>query len=127
VPYEISIDPAARRVNARAHGDSDFEETLAIMRSLAEDPRYAPDFAILVDAMEFAYVPDFADTIRLRNAFEELKQSYRGPIAVVLDDAVRYGVTRALSGMTALFGLRLQAFRDFPSARAWLDEEDLAE
>ncbi len=126
MPYDVSIDPAARLVTVRAHGDSDRAATIAQMRSLAADPLYAPDFAIVVDSTAFGYVPDFADTLHLRDAFEELRQSYRGPIAIVIDDPLRYGVTRALAGMTSLFGLRLQAFRDFPSARAWIAEEDRA-
>lgn len=125
--YDVSIDPAARHVTIRAHGSSDLDEALAQMRSLAADPLYAPDFSMLVDANDLAYTPSFADTLRLRDAFEELRASYRGPIAIVLDDTLRYGVTRSLAGMTALFGVRLQAFRDFPAARAWLAEEDPAE
>ena len=127
MPYDISIDPAARRVTVRAHGTSDLAATLAQMRALAADPLYAPDFAMLVDANGLDYVPSFAETLRLRDAFEELRQSYKGPIAIVLDDTLRYGVTRTLAGMTSLFGVRLQAFRDFPSARAWLAEEDTGE
>lgn len=127
MPYDVSIDPAARRVTIHAHGTSDLVGTIAQMRALAADPLYAPDFAIVVDANELDYVPSFADTLRLRDAFEELRASYKGPIAVVMDDTLRYGVTRALAGMTSLFGVRLQAFRDFPAARAWLAEEDPAE
>lgn len=127
MPYDVSIDPAARRVTIRGHGTSDLAATLAQMRALAADPLYAPDFALLVDANELDYVPTFAETLRLRDAFEELRAEYRGPIAIVLADTLRYGVTRSLAGMTSLFGVRLQAFRDFPAARAWLDEEDPAE
>ena len=127
MPYDVSIDPAARLVTIRAHGPSDLAETIAQMRGLAADPLYAPDFALLVDSNDLEYIPTFADTLRLRDAFEELRASYRGPIAIVLDDVLRYGVTRTLAGMTALFGVRLQAFRDFPAARAWLAEEDRAE
>lgn len=125
--YDVSIDRAARRVTIRGHGPSDLDEALAQMRSLAVDPLYAPDFSLLIDANDLGYTPSFADTLRLRDAFEELRASYRGPIAIVLEDTLRYGVTRTLAGMTALFGLRLQAFRDLSSARAWLAEEDPAE
>jgi hypothetical protein len=122
MPYAIRIDPAARLVEVVASGPSNLEETRQVIADLASAAGYEPDFRILVDARTQSYVASFADLLALRDQFEGLRERFRGPIAVVLDDPVRYGATRGLAGMTGLFGIRLGAFRDLGAARAWLAE-----
>ena len=120
MPYVFAIDSAARLVRVLATGPSDVAETLEAMSNLAQMPGYEPDYGILVDARTHQYVASFPDLLRLRDDFERLRDRFRGPIAVVLGDPLRYGATRGLAGMTDLFGIRLRAFREMDSASAWL-------
>jgi hypothetical protein len=120
MPYVFAIDAAARLVRVQALGPSDAAETLEAISNLARMPGYEPDFGILVDARAHQYVASFADLIRLRDGLEHLRERFRGPIAVVLGDPLRYGATRGLGAMTDLFGIRLRAFREMDAASAWL-------
>ena len=120
MPYEIAIDPAARIVRVLATGPSDVVETREAMERVASAPGYEPDFGILADARTHQYVASFPDLLQLRDAFEQMRERFQGPIAVVLGDPLRYGATRGLAGMTDLFGIRLRAFREMDAASAWL-------
>ena len=120
MPYPFFIDARARLVRVQATGTSNVADTLEAISNLAQTPGYEPDFGILVDARAHQYVASFSDLLRMRDDFERLRDRFRGPIAIVLADPLRYGVTRSLAGMTEAFGLRLRAFRDMDAASAWL-------
>jgi len=123
MPYLVEIRPETRRAVVRGQGPADVAETVAWMRRLAEDPAFEPGFGMLVDVRELAYIASFDDLLVMRDVFEELRDAFRGPIAVVVPDMLRYGITRTISGLTALFGVRIEAFREEPEAEAWLAAE----
>lgn len=123
MPYLVEIKPALRRAVIRGEGPADVNETIAWMRRLAEDPAFEPGFGMLVDVRELAYIASFDDLLVLRDVFEELRDAFSGPIAVVVPDLLRYGITRTISGLTSMFGVRIEAFREEPAAEAWLVAE----
>jgi len=123
MPYAIDIQPARRRVVVRGLGKPDLSDTVEAMRRLAADPMHSPGFGVLADMRELDYVASFDDLIVMRNAFDELKSSYTGPIAVVVPDLLRYGIARTISGLTGMIGIRIEAFREMTAADAWLEAE----
>ncbi len=123
MPYAIDIQPARHRVVVRGLGKPDLRETVETMRRLAADPVHSPAYGILADMRELDYVASFDDLIVMRDAFDELKGSYTGPIAVVVPDLLRYGIARTISGLTGMIGIRIEAFRELAEADAWLDAE----
>lgn len=123
MPYDIEIHPERRRVVVRGIGSPDVVETIATMRRLAAEPAYQPTFGILCDVRELSYIASFDDLILMRDAFDEHKASYRGPIAIVVPDLLRYGIARTISGLTGMIGIRIEAFRELPEAEAWLEGE----
>ena len=123
MPYAIDIQPANHRVVVRGLGKPDIRETVEAMRRLAADPLHSPGFGVFADMRELDYVASFDDLIVMRDAFDELKGSYTGPIAVVVPDLLRYGIARTISGLTGMIGIRIEAFRDPAQADAWLAAE----
>ena len=123
MPYSIDIRPAQRRAVVRGVGSADVADTVASMRELAALPGFEPGFGLLVDVRDLAYVASFDDLIALRDVFGELRESFSGPIAVVVSDLLRYGITRSISGLTSMIGIRIEAFRDEAEAEAWLTAE----
>jgi hypothetical protein len=123
MPYSIDIRPAERRAVVRGQGSADVAGTVALMRELAARPAFEPGFGVLIDVRDLAYVASFDDLIALRDVFGELRESFRGPIAVVVSDLLRYGITRSISGLTGMIGVRIEPFRDEAAAEAWLTAE----
>ena len=123
MPYDVEIRPEQRRVIVRGRGPADVAETVAWMRRLATNPEFAPGFGMLVDVRELEYIASFEDLLAMRDTFDELRESFRGPIAVVVPDLLRYGITRTISGLTGMIGVRIEGFRDRAEAEAWLTAE----
>ena len=123
MPYAIDIRSEQRRVVVTGTGKPDVVETMETMRRLAAEPDFEPTFGILCDVRELEYVASFDDLIVMRDGFDELKESYAGPIAVLVPDLLRYGIARTISGLTSLIGIRIEAFRELAEADAWLASE----
>ena len=120
MPYDISIHPPLRRVVVRAYGPSSFEEARASADKLIADPLFDPTYAILVDGRELEYLASYHDAIQFRDMFERMKNSFQGPIAVVVQGMARYGVSRMIAMMADLVGVRMEAFMALPEAEEWL-------
>jgi hypothetical protein len=123
MPYEITIDVAARRVTILATGAADLATTIEAIEGVAADPCYRPGFDHVVDARTLDYVPTFTDVLAIRDVFQRVSRSYRGPMAVVVGGTVLFGVSQSVASMIDLFGVRLHTFRELPAAIAWLDKE----
>ena len=120
MPYRYVIDPAARLITVVGEGPADLAATEAIMRGLPADPAHRADFDALVDARSLDYTPTFHEAQQIRSVFHEVRDAYRGRIAVVVSGTVRFGVTRMVSQLVEASGIRMEAFRDLESARHWL-------
>jgi hypothetical protein len=120
MPYRYTIDSDARLITVVGEGLADLAATEALMRSVAADLAHHPDFDALVDARALDYMPTFREAQEIRSMLQGLRDSYRGRVAVVVEGAVRFGVTRMVSQLLEANGIRMEAFRDLESARAWL-------
>ena len=121
MPYDVSIDAAARRVLVRAHGPSTFEEARGSAERLVSDPAFEPTFSILVDGRDLEYLASYEDALQFRDMFQRLKGSFRGPIGVVVQGTARYGVSRMVASLLDLVGVKMEAFLSLPEAETWLD------
>ena len=126
MPYEYTIDPAARRVLIRAFGASNYGEARRTADALIAEPLYDPAFAILMDGRELEYLASYEDALKFRDMFSLLKASFRGPIAVVVQGTARYGVSRMIATMADLVGVRMEAFLSIADAEVWLLEQGRA-
>ena len=126
MPYDVSIDAAARRVHVHASGPSSFEEAKATMDTLVADPAFQPTFSILFDGREMEYLATYEDAIQFRDTFQRMKEKFRGPIAVVVQGTARYGVSRMIASLLDLVGVRMEAFLSLPEAETWLDSHGVA-
>ena len=120
MPYEYAIDPAAHRVDVRGFGASSFEEARVKTEELTKDPAFDPSFAILFDGRELEYLATYEDALKFRDLFGRLRETFRGPIAIVVQGTARYGVSRMIATLADLVGVRMEAFLALPDAEAWL-------
>jgi hypothetical protein len=120
MPYESVIDPAKRRIVVRAFGPSTYDEAQAEADRLITDPSFDPAYAILVDGRELEYLASYEDALKFRDMFGRMKNSFRGPIAVVVQGMARYGVSRMIATLADLVGVRMEAFLSVPEAETWI-------
>jgi hypothetical protein len=122
MPYRYSIDTDARLVMVVGEGTADLAATEALMRALSVDVATRPDFDALIDVRALDFMPTFREAQEIRAILQDVRDDYQGRIAVVVEGTVRFGVTRMVSQLIEASGIRMEAFHDMESARAWLAE-----
>jgi hypothetical protein len=120
MPYQIRFEPWAERVRVLGSGPSDYEETAAAIRGLAADPRYPRGYGVIVDTRDLDYVPSLEDANCYAELFRELKSTFGGGIAVVVEGMARYGVAQMIATLLENRGIRMAAFKDPVAAESWL-------
>jgi hypothetical protein len=125
MPYQIQFEPWAERVRVLGSGPSHYEETEKAIRGLAADPRHLSGYGMIVDTRGLDYVPSLEEAKRYAELFRELKVSFAGGIAVVVEGTARYGVAQMIATLLELRGVKMAAFRDVAAAEAWLAESQV--
>jgi len=124
MPYDVTIDAAARRVHVRAFGPSSYDEAKVSIDRLVVDPAFEPTFSLLFDGREMEYLASYEDALRFRDLFQRMKDKFRGPMAIVVQGTARYGVSRMIASLLDLVGVKMEAFLSLPEAETWLDSHE---
>ena len=124
MPYDVTIDAAARRVHVRAFGPSSYDEAKDSIDRLVVDPAFEPTFSLLFDGREMEYLASYEDALRFRDLFQRMKEKFRGPMAIVVQGTARYGVSRMIASLLDLVGVKMEAFLSLPEAETWLDSHE---
>jgi hypothetical protein len=124
MPYDVTIDAAARRVHVRAFGPSSYDEAKESIDRLVVDPAFEPTFSLLFDGREMEYLASYEDALRFRDLFQQMKDKFRGPMAIVVQGTARYGVSRMIASLLDLVGVKMEAFLSLPEAETWLDSHE---
>ena len=124
MPYDVTIDAAARRVHVRAFGPSSYDEAKDSIDRLVVDPAFEPTFSLLFDGREMEYLASYEDALRFRDLFQLMKDKFRGPMAIVVQGTARYGVSRMIASLLDLVGVKMEAFLSLPEAETWLDSHE---
>ncbi len=80
-----------------------------------------PESQLLVDLRASPYCPGRLDCLAIAAAYEKHADVFRGPIAVVVDNMLQYGVTRVISAHVEPMRIRLQVFHHPDDGHDWLD------
>ena len=124
MPYDVTIDAAARRVHVRAFGPSSYDEAKDSIDRLVVDPAFEPTFSLLFDGREMEYLASYEDALRFRDLFQRMKDKFRGPMDIVVQGTARYGVSRMIASLLDLVGVKMEAFLSLPEAETWLDSHE---
>ena len=124
MPYDVTIDAAARRVHVRAFGPSSYDEAKDSIDRLVVDPAFEPTFSLLFDGREMEYLASYEDALKFRDLFQRMKDKFRGPMAIVVQGTARYGVSRMIASLLDLVGVKMEAFLSLPEAETWLDSHE---
>jgi len=124
MPYDVTIDAAARRVHVRAFGPSSYDEAKDSIDRLVVDPAFEPTFSLLFDGREMEYLASYEDALKFRDLFQRMREKFRGPMAIVVQGTARYGVSRMIASLLDLVGVKMEAFLSLPEAETWLDSHE---
>ena len=126
MPYRWVVDSTARIVMVRGWGPMDLEESLKAPRDLLVDPRFDPEYGVLVDLRDLEYEPGADDLIAVTQNLIDMKPLLRGRVGLVvqreLSTAAEVGAAMAAAG-----GFTMRVFSEPDSARDWLSSRDVAD
>ena len=116
--YEISEDEGVAYVTAR--GRVDVRSSVETMGELAKDPRFSPDFKVVVDLREMEYRASLGELRVIAWALGHEKTAFRNKVAVVLSESARQGRAQVYSRFAQMAGFALTLFQDMGDAVRWI-------
>jgi len=120
MPFSYRILPEDRLAYVTASGPVDLRATLETMGRVAKDPRFEPDYRVVVDAREMQYTPSFGELRVLAWALGHERQAYKNRVAVVRPASAVQAREDVYTRLSKLTGVALGLFRDRDAALAWV-------
>jgi hypothetical protein len=121
MPYTHEIDPGERIANVVARGAIDFDESVAALRALADDPAFRPEHRVLADFRGVTYTPSLRDLQGFLAAFKLVRRAFQGRTALVVSGWLHLSLARTACALASLVRFEMSAFDDPARARVWLD------
>lgn len=118
--FEMELLPEARLARVTARGRIDFETSVAAMRELASRPGYEPGFGVLADFRGVRYAPSLSDLRGFLAAFKEIRASYQGRLALVVEGALHTALARTACALGRIVHFEMRCFHDPELAGGWL-------
>jgi len=126
--FEIEVDKSGRFCLVRLRGRMDISEYESAMHAFQEHPGVVPGMATVYDLREAQMGHLNADDFRTMSVYNEKNAARRGParIAIVVPDAVHYGLARMYQVLGATPNLDTQVFTDHEKAVQWAQSPTVA-
>lgn len=121
MPFVFEIDTDRREVRIVGSGPSDFRETARFIERGIHGQRYESDYALYIDLRGLEYVPTLAEARRFATMFRSLHSVYGGPMAVVVQTTVGFGMASLIALLVRAIGYRMRAFQSPDEAKGWLE------
>ncbi len=97
-------------------GAVSLDRCLSAIRSLTGDPFFRVDFKVICDIRKMAFHPDGAEAVQIARTLVNLREQFKGKIALVVADKVQMFAARLVSSLATAGGLTMMAFYDLESA-----------
>ncbi len=126
MPNSHRISAADRIALVRVWGPPDVTSAIRAIEDLARDPEFEPHFNVLVDAHALDDGEARLEEIEaVAGSLIELRPRYEGKLAIVCRVGTHFDLMKLMCAYASTQGLRIRAFTETRSARAWLDATDL--
>ena len=119
MPVELQFEePATFKV--RASGEVTFAEVEVLLGEILTHPNLGHGVRMLVDGREVEKAPSTPELRKIAADFGPLVERGLGPVAIVTDSQVIYGVARMFSVFAEMVNANVAPFRCIDEARRWL-------
>ena len=95
-------------------------ESLDVIRQVSADERLGEDFGVLVDAQATSFAPTLEEARVIASAVSDPDLFLQHQIAVVVSQAVQYGMGNMIAILAGLKGAAIRVFYEVEEAEAWL-------
>ena len=119
--FTWSIETRGRLLTIVGSGPADYGVSVETMRSIAVDPRYRPEFDVLVDVRKLDYVASLQEVRQFVDWMVKLVV-FKGRMAIVVSDSLQFGAGRQFSAHAEMRGREIEIFMEMESARRWIGQ-----
>lgn len=122
---KIHIDAESRLITMAPQGPVTAEVVTEAYQELIAYPDYAEGLNLLWDSTASTEPPDQDDVLLIVKHFRrrQLERNIKNRTAILVADAVHYGVSRMFQTLTDDVPIAVKVFKDGDAARAWLAED----
>ena len=121
MPFEASFDSGRDLVTVTVTGAVPARQMLRSVRRVLDDPGFHPGIKCLTDMREAAHTADAEEVRRIAQLLNTYGEKLTGTLlAVVVGQAVTYGMLRMLQAQTNGSPADLRVFYDIDEATRWL-------
>jgi hypothetical protein len=122
VPIHYQIAPDSGRLVLTVSGNVTAREIFETYGTLARDPLFRPNLAVLADCREVTSVPSFDELGVVANTNPRAKSTRAGAtrVAVVVSSPWLFGITRQFAVLAEPNGIQVVPFYNEREATRWL-------
>ncbi len=127
MPISYTIDSDQGVVYALVEGTFTLEEMLSTIGKVVQDPKFRKGFAVLSDHRSIvspATTNQVQSLVRHARQFEILAGT---KWAIVTTNDLSFGMMRMFSALAETIPMRIEVFRDYDEALAWLKDKGALE
>ena len=124
MPIEHKVDKETGIMHVRRWGAITTHDEKAALKKRNNDPAVVPNIPVIVDCREVE-PPDSIEVVQhIADSTTAIAVELNcGPLAIVVNSDVEYGMARMYMGLTALKHPNTMVFRSYDEALKWLLEQ----
>lgn len=100
----------------------DVDELAQTMESVLAHPDFTPGRDVVFDARGNDINPNLAEIKSMLATLHAMSSEFSGRWAIVVSDALRYGLARMASSLGSPLGMSMGVFHSLAEAQVWLQE-----
>lgn len=99
------------------------DELTQTLQSILAHPDFVRGSDVVFDVRGSDVNPNLSDIKQMLTSLQDFSSEFSGCFAVVVSDALRYGLARMASSLAAPLGMKMNAFYSPEDAHKWLLDE----
>jgi hypothetical protein len=122
--YNIDISKNNKTITINASGQYDLDSTKNLIHKVIMDPRFNPEYDLLVDIRDVKYIPKINEIFSISNFVLSFKQYFKKKIAIIASGEILIKMFKVSSVFISKQGMQSYVFQNPQEAVKWLDEPE---
>ena len=122
--FSYTINQSEKIARAVAEGTVNVESCIEIMKRLADDPAFKPDYNIFVDLRKMDYLPSNDELEEIIATLATLKEVYKSKIALLVEGKIQLFIAKLACLLSKRSRFKIEPFTEIEQAESYLKLED---
>lgn len=122
--FSYTINEGEKIARVLATGTVTLESCIEIMKRLASDPEFKPDYNIFVDLRKMDYLPSNEELEEIIATLATLRDVYKSKIALLVEGKIQMFIAKLACLLSKRSGFEIEPFAEIEQAEKYLALED---